>query len=106
MRRLSLKTRLVLLHTGLMTLVVCLALGVLLLASSQQIAANAQRVLEERVGSAAEEVAFENGRLEFDRELLSLENGVYLSVYGPGEGELLYGRLPQELLWSLMYGFY
>lgn len=103
MRRLSLKTRLVLLHTGLMTLVMCLVLGVLFSVSSQEILANVQSNLEERVSGSMEEVAYRNGRLEFDSELLELENGVYLSVYQPGSLDLLYGRLPYGFTYDLAF---
>lgn len=103
MKRLSLKTRLVLLHTGLMTLVVCGLLGVLFSVSSQEILTNVQNTLEERVSQSVEEVEYENGRLEFDSELLVLENGVYLSVYDPGDGQLLYGKLPYGFAYDLPF---
>ena len=48
-----------------------------------------------------EEVEYRQGRLEFDSELLSLENGVYLSVYQPGDSSLLYGRLPYGFAYDL-----
>ncbi len=80
MKRLSLKTRLALFYTGLMTLVLGLVLGVLFSVSSQEILTSVQNTLEERVSSSIEDVEFRQGRLEFDSELLSLENGVYLSV--------------------------
>ena len=103
MRRLSLKTRLVLLHTGLMTLVVCLMLGVLLSASSQEILANVENALETRVTQAVEDVEYRQGRLEFDSEFLELENGVYLSAYQPGSSSLLYGRLPYGFVYDLPF---
>ena len=103
MRRLSLKTRLVLFHTGLMTLVVCLVLAVLFSVSSQEILANVQNNLEERVSSSLEDVVYQNGRLEFDSELLELENGVYLSVYQPDSPSLLYGRLPYGFAYDLPF---
>ena len=90
MKRLSLKTRMVLFHTGLMTLVVCAVLAVLFSVSSQEILANVQRNLEERVSHSMENVEYRQNRLEFDSDLLALENGVYLSVYEPGSDQLLY----------------
>jgi signal transduction histidine kinase len=101
MKRLSLKTKLVLLHTGLMTLVVCALLGVLFSVSSQEILTNVQNTLEERVSQSVDEVEYDKGRLEFDSELLVLENGVYLSVYDPGDGQLLYGKLPYGFAYDL-----
>ena len=56
MKRLSLKTRLVLLHTALMTLVVSLVLGVLFSVSSQEILANVENALETQVTQAMEDV--------------------------------------------------
>ena len=84
MKKLSIQTRLVLFHTAAMTLVVALVLGLLFSLSSQEILTSAQATLEERVSQGVEEVEYTQGRLEFDSELLSLENGVYLSVYQPG----------------------
>ncbi len=103
MKRLSLKTRLVLFHTGLMTLVVCGVLAVLFSASSQEILANVQGVLEERVSGSIEDVAYRQNRLEFDSELLDLENGVYLSVYEPEDATLLYGKLPYGFTYDLAF---
>lgn len=103
MKRLSLKTRLALFYTGLMTLVLGLVLGVLFSVSSQEILTGVQNTLEERVSSSIEDVEFRQGRLEFDSELLSLENGVYLSVYQPGDFSLLYGRLPYGFAYDLAF---
>ena len=57
--------------------------------------------MEERVSQGVEEVEYTQGRLEFDSELLSLENGVYLSVYQPGDSSMLYGRLPYGFAYTL-----
>ena len=103
MKRLSLKTRLVLFHTGLMTLVVCLVLAVLFSAGSQEILANVQGILEERVSESMDQVEYRQGRLDFDTDLLNLENGVYLSVYEPGNSSLLYGRLPYGFDYDLPF---
>ncbi len=103
MKRLSLKTRMVLFHTGLMTLVVCAVLAVLFSVSSQEILANVQRNLEERVSHSMENVEYRQNRLEFDSDLLALENGVYLSVYEPGSDQLLYGKLPYGFTYDLPF---
>ena len=103
MKRLSLKTRLVLLHTALMTLVVSLVLGVLFSVSSQEILANVENALETQVTQAMEDVEYRQGRLEFDSEFLELENGVYLSAYQPGSSSLLYGRLPYGFVYDLPF---
>ena len=101
MKKLSIQTRLVLFHTAAMTLVVALVLGLLFSLSSQEILTSAQATLEERVSQGVEEVEYTQGRLEFDSELLSLENGVYLSVYQPGDSFMLYGRLPYGFAYTL-----
>ena len=94
MKGLSLKSRLVLLYTASMALVVCLMLALLFSAGSREIVLGVQGTLEERVSEAMGQVEYRQGRLEFDSDLLDLENGVYLSVYEPGSPSLLYGRLP------------
>ena len=49
MKRLSLKTRLVLLHTGMMALVVCIVLALLFSISSREIVSNVENTLEASV---------------------------------------------------------
>ena len=76
----SLKSRLVLLHTGLMAFVVCVVLALLFSMSSHEILANAENMLEERVADTVEDIEYENGRLDFDSDLMTLEQGIYLSM--------------------------
>ena len=102
MKKLSLKTRLVLLHTGLMAVVLLLVLWILFSVSSREILSNVQNDLEKNVSEAGKYVEYEDGRLEFDSDLLELENGVYLSVYEP-EGELLYGTIPYGFSYGLAF---
>ena len=52
MKRLSLKTRLVLLHTGMMALVVCIVLALLFSISSREIVSNVENTLEASVFGA------------------------------------------------------
>ena len=89
MKKLSLKFRLVLLHTGMMVLVVSAVLALLFSISSHEILSNAERTLEKSVASAFEDIEFEDGRLKFDSDLMNLEHGVYLSVYDKTSSELL-----------------
>ena len=98
----KLKTRLVLLHTGLMAVVMGLVLGILFSISSGELLSNVQADLERGTARAVEWVEYQNGRLEFDSDLLELENGVYLSVYQP-EGELLYGKIPYGFSYGLSF---
>ena len=103
MKKTSLKTRLVLLHTGMMTVVICVVLGLLFSASSQEILSNVQHSLEERVSESFEYVEYRDGRLKFDSELLDLEDGVYLSVYEPDSYDMLYGKLPYGFPYHLSF---
>ena len=102
MKGLSLKTRLVLLHTGVMTLVICIVLGVLFSISSYEILSNVQNQLEDRVSHSFDLVTYEQGRLRFDSDLLELEDGVYLSVYEQ-DHTLLYGKLPYGFVYDLSF---
>ena len=94
MKRLTIKTRLVLLHTGLMILVVFGMLAVLFSVSSHEVLANVENALEQRVAEAFDEIEAEQGSLQFDKDLMELEHGVYLSVYDAGTESLLYGKIP------------
>lgn len=103
MKRMSLKTRLVLLHTGMMICVVGIVLILLFSISSREILSNVESTLEGRVGSAFEEIEFKEGQLEFDSDLMDLEDGVYLSVYDEDSFELLYGRIPYGFTYELPF---
>ena len=62
MRKMSLKTRLVLLHTGLMVLVMCVMFSLLFSISSNEILSNVQNTLEERVSKSMEDIEYEIGQ--------------------------------------------
>ncbi len=102
MRRFSLKTRLVLLHTGLMTLIACAVLALLFSLSSHEILTSVQRQLEERVSESFESVQYVSGELDFDSDLMELENGIYLSVYEENH-ELIYGKIPYGFPYDLEF---
>lgn len=102
MRRLSLKTRLVLLHTGMMTVVVCVVLAILFSLASREILIGVCGTLEERVTEAFESVDYWDGRLDFDSDIMDLESGVYLSVYEENH-ELLYGKIPYGFPYDLAF---
>ena len=103
MKRLSLKTRLVLLHTGMMALVVCIVLALLFSISSREIVSNVENTLEASVFGAFEDMEYEDGRWDFDSDLMNLEDGVYLSVYDKNSQELLYGRIPYGFAYDLPF---
>lgn len=91
----SLKTKLTLLYTLLMTAVVCGILILLFLLGNRQIISSVQSRLRESVYSATEEIECEDGRLDFDSDLSELKSGVYLSVYD-SSGTYLYGQVPRD----------
>ncbi len=103
MKKLSLKARLVLLHTGVMILVVCVVLALLFSISSHEILSNVESALEERTADAFHDIDYEDGRLKFDSDLMDLEDGVYLSVYDKDSQELLYGRIPYGFVYDLPF---
>ena len=102
MKRLSLKARLTLLYTGLMILLFVIISALLFSLGSQAILTDTRSLLEERVSSSFDLVEYRHDRLEFDSDLLQVEDGVYLSVYDT-EGELLYGRLPYHFTYDLPF---
>ena len=93
MKRWSLKVKLTVLYTFFMTLVTCLALGILFSLSNQELLSSVQSDLRRQVEESLEEVEAEDGWLEVDSDFYDLEDSVYLSLYSES-GEFLYGRLP------------
>lgn len=93
MRHLSLKIKLTILYTLLMTIVVCGILLLLFSFSNQEILTTVQSQLEEKVSSAREDISYHNGALKIDSDFWELEHGVYLSIYAT-DGTLLSGKIP------------
>lgn len=91
------------LHTGLMAFVMCIVLILLFSISSRQILTNVEKMLEESVASAVGEIEYEDGRLNFDSDLMTLEHGIYLSVYDKSRFDLLYGRIPYGFAYDLPF---
>ena len=88
MKKWTLKARLVLLHTVMMTCIVALMLALLFSISSSEILSNVEQALEDRVAGAFEDISWDGDRLDVDSDLMSLENGVYLSDHYPLCAEL------------------
>ena len=95
MKHLSLKIKLTILYTILMTAVVCGVLAILLSLSNHEILAGVQSKLEQQVAGAQDDIQYKDGALEFDSDILELEYGVYLSIYA-SDGTLLYGKIPYD----------
>lgn len=102
MKKWSIKTRLVLLHTGLMILVIGIMLAILFSISSREVLTNVQNTLEQRVSQAAEWIEYD-GHLKFDKDLLELKDGVYLSVYEADDPDLIYGKIPYGFAYDLPF---
>ena len=95
MKFFSLKTKLTLLYTVLMTAVVCGILALLFSLSGQELLTGVQARLEQEVASAGKDIEYDGSGLDFDSDIMNLEYGVYLSVYD-SEGYMLYGRVPYD----------
>ena len=93
MKNLSLKQKLTILYTILMTINICVVLAVLFSLSNREILSSVQNRLRESVAGAFDDIEMDDGKLDFDSDILELENGVYLSAYDM-EGRLLYGKIP------------
>ena len=93
MKRISLKMKLTLLYTLLMSGVVVILLALLFSLSSRQILSSVQARLRQQVYDAAGDVEFEDGTLDFDSDFDDMEGGVFLSAYA-SDGTWLYGRVP------------
>lgn len=98
MKRLSLKWRLVILHTIVMTLVMVFVLTLLFSISSKEISANVKSELQDRVSESFDYISIKNGAIVFDKDFLEIKDGIYLSAYDGDDLDLLYGKIP--------YGFH
>ena len=93
MKKWSLKAKLTILYTILMTLVILTALAVLISLSGQALRSSVQASLRDQVHQSIRKIQPEKGRLKIDSDFYDLEDGVYLSVYSE-DGTFLYGRIP------------
>ena len=93
MKNVSLKIKLTLLYTVLMTAVVCGILALLFSLSGQELLTGVQSRLEQEVAGAGADISWDGENLDFDSDIMDLEYGIYLSVYD-AEGNLLHGRIP------------
>ena len=76
MKKLSLKMKLTLLYTILMTALVAGIFVLLFSLGSRQIQSSAQSSLRRQVYAAVSEVDYDDGLLEFDSDFNDMENGV------------------------------
>lgn len=92
MRRWSIKLRVTLWFTLLMTLLVALALGLLFVMGRSMVFQSLQDDLIRAVTDAAGQLDSQGGRLNV-AEMETFSDGIYLTVYDQ-EGHPLYGRMP------------
>ncbi len=102
MKHISLKARLTILYTGIMIFLFLIVCGLLFSLGSQIILTDTRSLLQEHVSSSFDEIFVQQGRIEFDSDLLQVEDGVYLSIFD-AKGEMLYGRLPYHFTYDLPF---
>ena len=103
MKNLSIKARLVIVHTLMMSLVVIIVLGILFSISGNEIDVNVRTTLENRVNESYENIAYRDGILTFNNDFIEIQDGIYLSAYELDSTELLYGRLPYGFEYNLVF---
>lgn len=95
MKRLSIRLRVTLWFTGLMTILACLVLVFLYLAGHYTVRSMMQERLVNIVESTLDKIEYDDGELELDDDMDFFVSGVYRSIYD-AEGWLLYGRIPAD----------
>lgn len=101
--KLSIKSRLVLLHTATMTIIIMVVLSLLFSINSYEISANVQHALKERVNESYNYLRYDNGELSFTADFLKVEDGIYLSAYSEDDLDLLYGKIPFGFAYDLPF---
>ena len=103
MKNLSIKVRVTLWYTLLMTLLLAAVLGLLFSLGEQQIVAASQSQLQEIVHDSLDEIEYDDGELEIDDDLRLYQNGVYVIVCDE-DGTPVYGTFPTAFLPELRQG--
>ena len=96
MKHLSIKARLTLIYGILMSIFMILSVTLLLSLSSKSILRTTQEKLEMKMKHVIDEITYEDNHYVFDKDLLSLDDGVYISIYDKSDKAFLYGRLPYD----------
>ena len=95
MKRMSIKMRVTLWFTLLMVLLSCITLAFLFFAGSRSALAAKRSLMASMVEASRNEIEWDDGELDIDKDLESFRDGVYLSVYNT-QGVPLYGFVPRE----------
>lgn len=102
MKHLSIKVRVTLWYTLLMTVLLGAVLGLLFSLGEQQIVAASQSRLKQIVYDSLDEIEYDDGELEIDDDLRLYQNGVYVIV-ADESGEPIYGTFPTAFLPELRH---
>lgn len=95
MKKLSIKLKVTLWFTVLMSIIVIAALCILLVFGSKIVYEQVEVKLEDVVYDSFDEIKYRFGEIDIDDDLDFYNNGVYIAVYTEDE-KLLYGRLPSD----------
>ena len=93
MKRLSIRMRVTLWFTAMMSLLALLVLIFLYLAGQSSVRNGLRHQLINTITGSLDEIEYDDGKIEPDDDLDYFIGGVYLSIYD-AEGRLLYGRIP------------
>lgn len=96
MKRLTIKMRITLWYTLLMSALVFLCLAVILGVGKQTVKNNSRELLTEAVSKSFHEIEYDDDdrRIEIDDDLTFYQDGIYLCVYD-GNGKMIAGRMPE-----------
>lgn len=95
MKRLSIRMRVTLWFTAMMSLLAILMLVFLYLAGQRTVRSLLRDRLTSVVQNSLDYIEYDDGRLELDDDMDFFVNGVYRSIYD-AEGRMLYGRIPEK----------
>ena len=93
MKRLSIKGRVTLWYTVLMVILVILVLVFMFSVSDTMIETSARNDLKSQVTKSADEIEYDDGKLEIDDDVDYLSHGIYILIYD-ADGSLIDGKMP------------
>lgn len=93
MRKMSIKLKMTLWYSLFMCLMVVIVLGILLSISQNVVSTDVKKMLKETVNEGKDEVDYEDGLLEIDKDLVFFSDGIYLQLYEEN-GTWIDGMLP------------
>ena len=96
MRKISIKLKITLWYSIFMCLMVISVLGILLSISQNVVSTDVKKMLKEMVNEGKDEVDYEDGLLEIDKDLVFFSDGVYLQLYKE-DGTWVEGMLPSYI---------